>query len=569
MNEYRTNVENYLKTHPETTIDEIIGTKTIKKQEFGILFTTLPYKTILTQSKYSEISDNLRHKIQFSVFNEDIFGEGKGMSYTASIPELAGKRITLSYIPATPEDEALINSYLPKPHPDNSPIQPNEFPTSLPAYMFNLKPELKIEGITKAIGSQIGMGQDQTFTMNFIEPQKGMVDSVVNTIIAGEFYGIGLNVGRVSTELIEKKREKIKTTKELLEKGQTETLSKDDLIGEFLSTTALGYFYELDTFNRVIAKMLGTKNIRFPSEAMVSFEMNISYLFGTPISASFSGMGIDIDRDVEAVISTTQDKSNEKNYMILSGMIGSGLEHGVLEQIFSTKEKPAYGISAVKILKVANDLGIPIYTINKENISKVLPNLEVSQDVKVDIQNSVNAGKIVTISKTEITYAGWNGVGYIVMDPETGAAGYLISGGIAGGFLCELGMWFLLISLIPSPLSFQLMLSGAFLIWTGLWTMFYDWVGKLPKETQEMVWNIVEIIEIISIAIIAAITAETIWVPLAIFGILCLIHYLCEQLLEYFEKKSEEHGLFEQRRVVLVSYRRCSSLGNLYLYERL
>jgi hypothetical protein len=429
--------------------------------------------------------------------------------------------------------------------------------------MLNLKPELKIEGITKATGAPIGMGQDQTFTMNFIEPQKGMVDSVVNDIIAGEFYGIGLDVGRISTELIEKKREKIKTTKELLEKGQTETLSKDDLIGEFLSTIALGYFYELDTFNRVIAKMLGTKNIRFPSEAMVSFGMNISYLFGTPISASFSGMGIDIDRDVEAVISTTQDKSNEKNYMTLSGMIGSGLEHGVLEQIFSTKESPKEAISAIKALKIANDQGIPIYTIDKENISQIFPNLQLSSSVKTDIQNAINAGKIVTVSKTNITYANWRGCGYIVMDPDTGAAAYMITGGTAGAQLVSLGMAFILIGLIASWVpggqvaALTFLFLGVFLIWTGLWTLFYDWVGGLSEKTQEMVWRIIEAIKIITVFVLAACGApEAAITSLVILVIFSIIYEICDELLNSFEKKSEEpeeHGLFEQRRVVWVS----------------
>ncbi|MEW6104071.1 MAG: transglutaminase-like domain-containing protein [bacterium] len=542
MDEYKTNVDNYLKAHPEITIDSLMGTKTIKAHKLGIFPLSLPYKTILTQSRYSEISPSLRHKIQFSVSD--------GINYTASLPELVGKRITLSYIPSTPNDEAIINSYLPKPHPDGSPIQPDEFPTNLPAYLINLKPELRVEGTIKATGNEIQMGQDQTFTMDFIDP-RGTSDRITNDIIAGEFYAIGLDIGRISTEIIQKRQERVKAIKDLLETKQTEELTKDDLIGEFLYTTAIGYFYQLDTFNKVIANKLNIRNLRLPSEAITSFGLNISYLWSTPISASFSGIAIDVDRDIEVVLSKTQDKTKEKNYVILSGMIGSGLEHGVLEQIFSTKEKPAYGISAVKALKVANDLGIPIYTINKDNISDILPNLQVSQAVKADIQNSVNARKVVTISKTEITYAGWAGVGYIVMDPETGAAGYLITGGMAGGTLVmSIGLAFILIALILSPyafqLGFQLLMEGILFLWTG----FLMWIETLPKEKRELVFHIAEIIETVAYMMDALITCTFPMLGIAIACLLYIAYEFCEWFIEYTEKKPEktENKLFYQKR---------------------
>jgi hypothetical protein len=57
----------------------------------------------------------------------------------------------------------------------------------------------------------------------------------------------------------------------------------------------------------------------------------------------------------------------------------------------------------------------------------------VSQDVKDEIVNSVSAGKTVKISEQEIVQNTWQGVGYIIRDPETATGAYKISGGIAGG----------------------------------------------------------------------------------------------------------------------------------------
>ena len=66
------------------------------------------------------------------------------LDVTKSLPELAGKKITLSYSPATQDDEDVINSYLPEPHADGTPIDPSELPSSLSAYLIKLEPELRV-----------------------------------------------------------------------------------------------------------------------------------------------------------------------------------------------------------------------------------------------------------------------------------------------------------------------------------------------------------------------------------------------------------------------------------------
>jgi hypothetical protein len=48
------------------------------------------------------------------------------------------------------------------------------------------------------------------------------------------------------------------------------------------------------------------------------------------------------------------------------------------------------------------------------------------------VHNAVNAGKLVVIPKSNISYAGWNGCGYIILDPNTGAGAYMISSGASG-----------------------------------------------------------------------------------------------------------------------------------------
>jgi hypothetical protein len=149
--------------------------------------------------------------------------------------------------------------------------------------------------------------------------------------------------------------------------------------------------------------------------------------------------------DADSLLSVVQAKDGNsdtvRQFMLSSGMASSALEHSVPEQFFSTTDKSTEGISSVKALKIANDQGMPVYTINQSNLATILPLLQVRQEVKNDIQNAVNAGKIVTVSQSNISYKGWTGCGYIVTNPETGSGAYMISGGLAG-FFGILGAYF-------------------------------------------------------------------------------------------------------------------------------
>ncbi len=156
---------------------------------------------------------------------------------------------------------------------------------------------------------------------------------------------------------------------------------------------------------------MGVVAITLPSETIFSFELKRNFAFGIPISVSSGGLAMDADRLYSLVKSFDGNTDKPKQFFLTSGMNGSALEHSVPEQLFSTPENPAQGISAVKALKIANDQGIPIYTINQSNINTVLPQLQVDGDLKADIINAVNAGKEVTVSKTNGTKLGWDQTG--------------------------------------------------------------------------------------------------------------------------------------------------------------
>ena len=122
--------------------------------------------------------------------------------------------------------------------------------------------------------------------------------------------------------------------------------------------------------------------------------------------------------------------------------------------MFSTEENQAQGISAVKALAIAAAEGQRIWTIDQSNVDLALGQLELTDGAETDIRNAVFAGKVATAHENQINFNGWIGEGYILMDPDTGAAAYIISGGGNGGILMAIGlmMLFLWVAVVASAL---------------------------------------------------------------------------------------------------------------------
>jgi hypothetical protein len=432
MTDYQSTVQNYIsQNYPNATVGDVLGKKGIIKQEFPYLLGTMIRRTISKTWVQPTLPDNLRHKVSFSVTSDNIYYDSTPLNVAKFLAEVAGKKITLSYAPATSADEAVINSYLPKPHADGTPIQPSELLTSLPAYLIQLKPELLIDGALVATGGAIGMGEIENFTISITQPNlSGQV--VHNKVTVGEYNAVALAVTKTSVDQLTAAKTKLDAMVTKLQSYDFTSLTKDDLIGNLLYTTALNYFADLDAIDSVTAISMGVLSIRLPSVGRFFNALTVDYVFGAPVQALTNGLSMDIGLIRKLVRTADGTKDKQIQFMLSSGANSSALEHTVPARMFSTLTTQAQGISAAKALQIANDQGIPIYTLNQANMNSILPHLQLSPDVIADVQNAVTAGKIVTVAKTNISFNGWVGCGYVIIDPNTGAGAYLIAGGLNG-----------------------------------------------------------------------------------------------------------------------------------------
>lgn len=160
---------------------------------------------------------------------------------------------------------------------------------------------------------------------------------------------------------------------------------------------------------------------------------------GVPVAISDGTLYIDVDTDTVGLAYNQEENkpqktekfvrnnTNIKNFMMASGLMGSYLEGYVVGEATNTK-----GVSSVSIIKESKERGINIVTLSEEN-KAILNTLSIDKTAKNEIEKALNNGKTVIVPEKSIQYYDWNGTSYITLNPETGEAAYMISGGLCGG----------------------------------------------------------------------------------------------------------------------------------------
>ena len=400
----------------EATLAETFGGTSIVTTDLGYLPLSLPYYNTDNVETFENISEDDTDSITFKLYGNSTTGSDfsgtNSINYTYLAPDVYGKRIILSYVPATQADQDVIDEY------------GDIFST--PAYLVKMKPQLVIDGEVVAEGSVCNAGYMQRYTITIHNGSPSNNDSdISNNIEVGGMYCIAMDYGNISPEEIQKSAEYMDSKKDSTSEDNIYT---EVIMGGMLNSVAKLYFAQLDLYNTIIAGQTNVTETRALSVGIVGFKANVEYTFNRPSELNEGGFFLDIGHDVHSVISNTNNITDEKAFMLQSGIYASAMEHGVLEQVTGVDS-----VSTIKTFQYAQEHNIPMHMISKDNVSDELDSITVSAQVKQEIRTAVNSGKIVIIPETEITINQWNGIGYMVLDPDTYACGYMISGGLAGG----------------------------------------------------------------------------------------------------------------------------------------
>lgn len=216
--DFQSQIEGYINNqNPDATVGEMLGLQDISVLPLRPLAAGLPYNHIATSQRFSEVPNNLRHKFKYSVATEV---QGYPNSPFISIEEytakLAGKKIAVSFKPATADDEAIIASYMPDPDPSTGEIDLASISSTLPGYLIDLKAEFTLGDVALASGYAGSMGGELYETLGLWSPALGWKTSN-NHPVAGEYRAIGLDLQGVSSEQAKQLNADIELTKQKLE----------------------------------------------------------------------------------------------------------------------------------------------------------------------------------------------------------------------------------------------------------------------------------------------------------------------------------------------------------------
>lgn len=396
----------------------LLGADEIDRVDFDYLPLSLPFKPVAVAAELRTLPESLSSRVSFEVsggdpfatptYDPDAVNDG-GLNFTARTSDLANRRITVAYVPATEEDAEIIDAY--------------HGLLNAPTYAGRLIPVLRVDGEVVARGTQgVSTGYTQNFRITYRSPGSAP-DVVENPVSVGGISAVSLNLGKKSKAQITERVERLRA----LAPGMTpENVLTDSRVGELLGLAGELYFTFGNVADNSTARLNQVDARRSVSGAIAATSLQTTYLAGFPVATAMTGAELDVDQDVHSVVPLTSDDESAGRYLGAYGTNASTAEADALQALFADPT-----VSTTKLIEKAMDDSMPIYQVNTSNIEAVAPQLSLSAYVMKDVRSAVADGATVTVHRAPVTLGGWTGTGYLI--EKEGSADFRISGGRSGG----------------------------------------------------------------------------------------------------------------------------------------
>ena len=173
----------------QLTYNDFLRMRTLPEEHLELLPNSMQFKLIKATGEYTEIPEELIHKVRFTASRQNTAGSIQDTEadnlFDITIPlyKLSNQQSAITYEPETVEDQEIINSYG---GPDNT-----------PSYLVRLRPVLKVNGERIIVAKDgLPMGADYTLTMELYSPSVNEgatpVETITNTMITGNLTVIGI-----------------------------------------------------------------------------------------------------------------------------------------------------------------------------------------------------------------------------------------------------------------------------------------------------------------------------------------------------------------------------------------
>jgi RHS repeat-associated protein len=377
---------------PGTPYADVLNHRVHAPQPLGLLPSSLPYVVIARHEVAYELPESLRHRVRIAGEN----ASGPVFDLEVPLADVLGRRLTLAYVPWTEDDRRVVAHY------------GGMYRT--PPYLFEVKPVLKSDGVAVASG-EAGLGMAVAYTLRLDVKAPGGTMSVINRVLAGNLTAIGLSGRAVGPPPPE----------------------GADTAAQVLDSVARDFFRRWNESDDELANLLRVAPVRpTVSACLTSSDIEVDHAGGDaefPITFDWKGVLIDADLRASAPVALARHAARaERDFLLLSGLEGSVLE----DRVFSE----GLGVAAISTgaaIGQAASAGLTVHELTSANGGSVVPGLPLDPAVKEEVLEAVARGLTVRLPAAEISTQAWTGVGYVLLDDETGEAAWQLQGGHSGG----------------------------------------------------------------------------------------------------------------------------------------
>ncbi len=390
--------EHLEQTTPELELEDLLAPAAIQIGDTGYLPTTLPYIVEQVNSESAALPDELFQEIRFQIHSGESASSPVVLDETFAVSDLYNRRVTISYIPATIDDHEVVRSF--------------GGLTNTPAYLIQVRPQIKIGGQAAATaGEPMQLGEHHRLVATLFS--LASEESVDKTLVSGSYHALALSMGDTVPGL----------------DSEDDPTDEEFTAARILSQAALRYHAAWDEAENDLAAMAGVSLVRpLPAITFASNRVNIDFVLDQPQQLIWRAVELDAtSRRVEAV-ATFGGSYPVSSWRRLSALEGSILEHHLFEEDFQVAS-----VSADKVIALATEAGIEILTIDEGNAATEIPRLSHPTEIADQVALLVQQGLTVTIPLSPVGFLQWSGSAWFADDDGTGAAGYFLSGDLAGG----------------------------------------------------------------------------------------------------------------------------------------
>lgn len=373
-----------------------LGSRIIEQEPLRYLPNSLKTPVVAITKEESELSAQWLQTLEFRVFSSVNAIDDPVLEASIPVSELASRRVTISYLPASSDDHNTVNSF--------------GGLDAVPPGLVKLRPQIKVAGKLVAVSEQpVDMAAWQRLEVSIRSAYH--TETVVKNILAGGYEALAVSAQKVTQT----------GEKNLI--GDTEYLA-----AQLLSQSALRYLKAWDQTEAELAALSGQVLIKpLPSLVFVGQNLSVDRVLGVPQLINWHGVTMDAAFRVSEVMPASANALSAQQFRQLSALQGSFLEHAQFESDFTVAS-----VSADKAIAVARGQGLDVLSLVAPD-SAQLSSLSHPQPVVDAVQEWLSLGYQVDLPVSPVTYENWTGSAWVVTDTATGAQGYFLSGGIAGG----------------------------------------------------------------------------------------------------------------------------------------